>query len=893
MALDMKSHIYLVDGHALLHRAWHAIPPLTTKDGLVVHALYGFMMTMEKVRQEQPLTHLAVCWDMEGDTFRDELFSDYKATREKKEDELYAQIPLIQEVLDAYGIPSFSVKGFEADDVLGTLARLITEQDSDARVTILTGDMDTLQLVNERVEVLAFVKGVSQTKRYTVETVEEKWGVRADQVVDYKALRGDTSDNIPGVKGIGEKTATSLLQTYGTLEAVLKAAEQGDAGMPSTTAKKITAGIESARLSQTLARIRVDAPVHWDASKALVLIHTPDTVRELYARYEFRTLLAKTEMRGNIVSMPEPVQEAIQQGVGKRLIQLDNGGNLAESACLALASTKRVAIHAWTVEGTLETLFITNGKDAYAFPKPSDHVCEELLKALEEKEIIFYDKKATLHALATQISRIHSAIVRAEGMDISVAYYLLHPGSRGVNVGDVLAEILGTGLPSWPETCNTDDEREAIGLCVVTFLQMAEKMEEELKVLNMWQLYQTVEMPLIPVLFAMERTGIAVDKEVLAKQGNILRAKTTELEAEILKLAGQTFNLNSPSQLAHILFDVLALPTKGIKRTTTGYSTAASELEKLDGAHPIIALIGIYREYTKLLSTYIESLPDLVDVSGRIHTSFRQTIAATGRLSSSDPNLQNIPIRTPEGRLIREAFVAADGHVFIGADYSQIELRLAAAFSGDETMCRIFREGGDIHRATAAAVFGIPEEEITKDQRRAAKAVNFGIIYGIGPRALGRDIGVSTAEASAFIEKYFQAFPKVRAYLDELIVEAKRVGYAQTVFGRRRPLPDLQSGMPMLRSAAERMAMNMPLQGAAADLMKKAMIAFSEQIERRQWQEKVHMVLQVHDELVIEVVGGMEIEVGVALKQAMEQAVELAVPCTVEVSTGKNWGELK
>lgn len=894
MPLSMDSHVYLIDGHALLHRAWHAIPPLTTKDGTVVHAMYGFLMTLEKLRADEPLTHLAVCWDMEGGTFRDELFSDYKATREKKEDELYAQIPLIQGVLDAYGIPWFGVEGFEADDVLGTLAHLITAEDSKAKVTIVTGDMDTLQLVNDRVEVLAFVKGVSQTKRYTPKEVEERWGVRPEQVVDYKALRGDTSDNIPGVKGIGEKTASELLQTHGTLERVLAAAQEGDDSMSASVVKKLVAGVEQAHLSQTLARIRTDAPVVWSAKRAVVPGQTPTAVLDLYRHYEFRTLLARVEKKQSAMALPQAVEYAVHEGEQKRFAVVDTDGSALSAALGAIQEAERVAFHVWNDGGAVQAIALANGKTAYVFLEPSAHVCRELVQAWGEQEWVAFDRKACLHALSESVPHMETTLfARSGGLDALVANYLVHPGGRNVTPDDVAAQWLGTGIPSWPSTCKTPDDAERAGLCVASLLLTAEALERELDTQGMSTLYQTIEHPLIRVLFAMERSGVAVNAQVLAKQGSALSAKKQALEEQIVKYAGQTFNLNSPSQLAHILFEVLALPTKGIKRTTTGYSTAAPELEKLQGTHPIIEAIGLYREYAKLLSTYIDTLPNLIDSHGRIHSSFNQTVAATGRLSSSDPNLQNIPIRTSEGKMIREAFVAEQGFCLVGADYSQIELRLVAAFSGDPTMKEFFRTGRDIHRSTAAAVFGVSEEEVTKEQRRAAKAVNFGMIYGIGPRALGRDIGVSTAQASDFMEKYFAVFPRVRAYLDELIVEARRTGYAQTIFGRRRPLPDLQSGMPMLRSAAERMAMNMPLQGAAADIMKRAMIRFYEQIELRGWNERVRMVLQVHDELVLEVAVGMEEEVGVALREAMEGAADIGVPCTVEVSVGDNWGALK
>jgi DNA polymerase-1 len=888
------NHVYLIDGHALLHRAWHAIPVLTTKDGLVVHALYGFMMAIEKIRAEEPLTHLAVCWDMEGGTFRDELFSDYKATREKKEDELYAQIPLIQELLDAYGIPWFGVEGFEADDVLGTLAHLITKEDETAKVTIVTGDMDSLQLVTDQVEVLAFVKGISQTKRYTPQDVEERWGVRPDQVVDYKALRGDASDNIPGVKGIGEKTAGELLKRFGTLEKALSGAEGDHEGMSAAVAKKLLMGVEQARLSQTLARIRTDAPVVWSMKAARAPKETPVAVVELYQRYEFRSLVARVQKRQGTLALPKAVEQAVQEGALRRLVTIDTDGAGLTAAVEMLTQAKRMALQVWGDATKVQAIAMADGKDAMVFLEPNAHVCRELVQAWGEQAWVAYDRKAILHTLSGAVPSIATTLfARAKGMDILVANYLLSPSGRGGAPSDVLAQWLGTGLPSWPDTCATNDDAQRAGLCTASLLSAADAIQSELVVQGMGELYAELEHPLIRVLFMMEQVGVALDVKTLAVQGKALTKKKNDLEALLMQQAGETFNPNSPAQLAHVLFDVLQLPTKGIKRTAASYSTAAPELEKLKGAHPIIATIGEYRECAKLLSTYIEALPQLVDAHGRVHSSFHQTIAATGRLSSSDPNLQNIPIRTPEGRLIREAFVAEDGFVFVGADYSQIELRLAAAFSGDETMKRFFTEGGDIHRATAAAVFGVAEEEVTKEQRRAAKAVNFGMIYGIGPRALGRDLGVPTAQASAFMEKYFAVFPRMRAYLDELIVEARRVGYAKTVFGRRRPLPDLASGMPMLRAAAERMAMNMPLQGAAADLMKRAMLRFASMVEEHGWAKQVRMVLQVHDELIIEVKKGLEEAVSVAVRDAMEGAADLGIPCTVEVSVGEQWGALK
>lgn len=887
----ITKRIYIIDGNSLLHRAWHAIPPLTTQDGLVVNAAYGFAMVLDKLIQEHQPTHLAVCWDVAGGTFRDEVFEDYKAGRETKEQELYDQIDLIDDILEAYGIPSMGIEGYEADDLIGTIAEI--ERHNPATDTvIITGDLDALQLVDDSTEVHFFVKGLSQTKVYDVDAVNERYGFGPEFIVDYKALAGDSSDNIPGVKGVGAKTATALIQQFGGVEDIYKALKDGsmDKVVKESVQKKLEVDEKNAMMSLELAEIVRDVPMEFSVKDAKIEGQDWDRVKELFRAFEFNNLLRRLEARGDIeVEEVRPAKKA----KGAKVV-LDEDGSHVDAMLKALKGKKdryalEVVSHAQDLFGSsITALALSNGKTTYVFKTPSHDTLKVLVGFFEERSFVTHDLKRvirTFEPMGIDISR--------NGMDIMVAGYLATVGDRNQSINSILSSLLGTNVPDIPEGYTKDANYEQLGSVASLYVKASDELVSILDDTKMRKLYDTVEHPLIGVLHEMERDGVLLDTDVLKTMSQELEKEISKISKQIWKHAGKEFNINSPSQLADILFVDLMLPTKGIKKTKTGYSTAASELEKLWDEHKMIPLISKYREMSKLKSTYIDALPELVDSNGRVHTSFNQTVAATGRLSSKDPNLQNIPIRTELGREIRKAFVAPRGRKLIAIDYSQIELRLVAAFSGDKKMIEVFTSGGDIHRSTAAEVFGVKDDKVTKEQRRAAKAVNFGIIYGMGPRALSRNIDVSFQEAKDFIERYFEVFPAVRKYLDRSLTDAQEAGYAISKFGRRRELPELDSGIPMLRAAAERMATNMPLQGSAADIIKIAMVEAQAWLKEQGYGDDARMLLQVHDELVFEVKNDLVDTVAKKMKEIMEGVAKLKVPLTVDVEVGQNWKDLK
>lgn len=864
--------ILLLDGNALLHRAWHAIPPLTTKDGLVVNAAYGFAMIVEKMIEAQRPEYMAVAWDVEGGTFRDEIFAAYKAQREKKEQELYDQIPIIQNILDAFGIPSIETPGFEADDIIGTLSKKAV--DKGLRALIVTGDLDSLQLVDENVEVLFFQKGISETKLYDVAAVQERYGLTPDQLIDYKALRGDPSDNIPGVAGIGEKTATILLQQYHSIGGIYNHLDE----MEEKYAKKLRGQEKTVETALKLVTIVRDMKFPFAFEDAKRGIPDYKKLLPLYKDLEFRTLLKK---HGEPV-VEEKIESKVESKTKVAVVKKLDIGKVSTVAVLVAEQPPDL------FGATTAAVGIFDGKNTVVLPNPSREALESVADILAKADrIITHDLKRLSHQLSlSSVSRLPSR----SNFDTMIASYLLASGSRAHDLPGAMHVFLGRSVEV-PTTFMKEKDYERFGQIVAALPELAHKLEQELEKAGSKKVFEEIEMPLIPVLYRMEVQGIEFDSESLETFSASLKKRIDELTNKITKLAGVEFNLNSPSQLAEVLFVTMGLATKGIKKTKSGYSTAAPELEKLWDTHEIIPLLSEYRELTKLQSTYVEALPKLVGKDGRIHTSFNQTVAATGRLSSSDPNLQNIPIKTDLGREIRKAFVAPRGNVLVAADYSQIELRLAAVMAKDKPFIQAFQEGADIHTRTAAEVWDVAEVNVTKEQRRAAKAINFGILYGMGPRSLSRSTGLSMEEAKHFIERYFDIHFAIREYLDQTKLKAHTDGYVETMFGRRRYLPEIQSGVPMLIASAERMAINMPVQGTAADIMKMAMLRVDGWLLQSEWPAK--MLLQVHDELVLEVDKAAVDPVMAGVKEMMESVASFEVPLLVEVESGKNWGVMK
>ncbi|MFA6130775.1 MAG: DNA polymerase I [Patescibacteria group bacterium] len=848
----MNDEIFLIiDGNALLHRAWHAIPPLTSPDGVVVNAVYGFANILEKSIEKYQPTYLAVAWDLKEKTFRHKEYEAYKAQREKKEQELYDQIPMIQGLLTAYGIPSLSKEGFEADDILATLAKSYEKK---AKIIILTGDADTMQLIDERISVHAFVKGISETKEYDAKAVKEKFGVTPEQMIDYKALMGDPSDNLPGVAGIGKKTAVELLNEFGHLPDIFKALKAGK--IRASIAKKLEGQEEQAKEMHHLVELVKNVPLELTLDEAKRNSISSNEVKALYEKYGFRKLASKydTEKKEN-ASVPCSTR------VYSSLKDLKHGPIFIG-----------YSIPEQTLFGSvIGELVLFDGTGLLIFSSPTKETLAEILAFIEKVPcVIGHDLKMFMHIVGVFESPL---------FDVMVAAYLLSPGTRVFDL-----ETIGRQYAK-------DFPLVSPVHAVLAIEKMYNPMKKELETEKMLDLFSHIEMPLIAILARMEEAGIMIDEQRLEKLSKEFEKELKILEKEIFSLSHREFNIASPSQLADVLFIDLKLPTKGIQKTKTGFSTAAPQLEKLFDEHPIIEKIQRYREFSKLKSTYVDALPLLVKNDGRIHTTYNQTIASTGRLSSSEPNLQNIPIRTDLGNEIRKAFIAPKGSVLVSIDYSQFELRLAAAMSGDKGFIEAFQKGADIHRVTAAAILGKSEDDITKAERQAAKAINFGILYGMGPRHLARSTGFPMEKAKEFIDRYFELHPAIGTYIESMKKKAREDGYVETLFGRRRYLPDIDSGIQMLVAAAERMAVNMPIQGTQADLVKMAMIEVSEWIEKHEFEIKI--LLQVHDELVFEVRDKDLEKVISPIKKIMEGIWRSEVPLLVDCEVGENWGVLE
>ncbi|OGL94703.1 DNA polymerase I [Candidatus Uhrbacteria bacterium RIFOXYB12_FULL_58_10] len=882
MATKNKTRLILLDGNALLHRAWHAIPPLTAKDGRVVNAAYGFAVVLDKMLKGFKPDYMVVAWDLPGKTFRHEKFEAYKAQRKEKEPELYEQIPLIQEILSLYGIPSLSAKGFEADDVIGTLS--MRAKDEAFETLIVTGDQDALQLVDDTTKVVYFLKGISETKTFDSAAVHEKFGFGPAQLIDYKALRGDPSDNVPGVKGIGEKGAKELIAQFGSVEGILSALKNGT--LPAKAAKKFEGQEQLARDSVELVTVVRDVPMDFAFDQAKLGEPNMDRLLQLYRDLDFRTLIKRISPDAHGEAPPVDAMgtagSQVRRDVGSQgKTRIVHGmENVREALATIGEETMAVLVVEQAADlfgSTLAAIAISDGACTAVVPSPN----AELLALAKQKldaatRVVSHDWKHVMHLTGWDADdRI---------VDLMIVSYLLSSGSRSHDLASVVSTM------AIPESFATEKEFGSLGKITVLLPGVANDMLQEIESAGMATVLADIEFPLIPILFEMEKEGIGVDAKALDRFSKVLGRRLEKLSAHIRALAGEDFNVNSPSQLATILFEKLRLPTKGIKKTSSGFSTAASELEKLEDAHEIIPLIGEYREHAKLQSTYAESLPKLIGKDGRIHTTFNQTVTATGRLSSSDPNLQNIPIKTELGNEIRKSFVADKGNVLVSADYSQVELRLIAVIAKDKPFIDAFREGADIHVRTASEVWGVPEAQVTPEQRHAAKAINFGVMYGMGPRSLARSTGMKLEEAKEFIDRYFQIHHAVRDYLDATKAMAHTEGYVKTAFGRRRYLPEIQGNVPMLVAMAERMAINMPVQGTAADLMKLAMIAVDGWLTASKWPAK--MLLQVHDELVIECDEKALDAVARGVKEMMEGVASFDVPLAVEVEVGKNWGEM-
>ncbi len=883
------SRFVIIDGNAIVHRAYHALPPLTTKDGIMVNAVYGFTSMLLKVLKDLKPTHLAVSFDVAGGTFRNVKYEKYKATRVKADQELYDQIPLVHEVVTVLDIPIYEKKGFEADDVIGTVVNIAKKKVDE--VFIVTGDMDTVQLVDDKVRVYTLRKGMNDIVIYTPEEVQKRFGFGPEMLVDYKALRGDTSDNIPGVSGIGEKTASELIEKVGGITEIYRNIDKlKEKGIKESVIKKLVDDEEGAKISFELATIDCNVPdLNFDLENCFVRELDRDKIAALFQKFEFISLLKR--LPGGPVEEKKPAVAKAMARRGK--MEFKELNNVAEAkelvknilvekifACREVASGKEVY-------GTeLLGLGIVVGPVGYYLPTS---LLPELVPIFSDEkiELIGHDLKQLVKFLAVKKIKIKNKL-----FDVMIASYLLNSGSRAHDVASVILKTLGEELKvgaGQDSLFGVNKQVECEELYLIS--RAADKLKVDLKKTDDLGLMEKLEMPVIFALADMELNGIAIDTDLLKKLSVEVTEEIKNISERIYKMAGTEFNISSPTQLREVLFEKMKISVEGIKKGKTGLSTAAEQLEKLRDAHPIIPEIENYRELEKLRNTYIDVLPTLINKkTGRIHTTFNQAVTATGRLSSSDPNLQNIPIRTELGRGVRKAFVASEGNILVSADYSQIELRVVASLAEDKKMMEIFENDEDIHKATAAAINNVPLDEVTKEMRRAAKEINFGVLYGMGTYGLSWRAEIPVWQAKQFIEKYFHEFSGVKKYLDRTLKFTKEEGYCETLFGRRRYLPELHAQNFQLRSAAERMAINHPIQGTAADLIKMAMIEVEKALE--EW-PTAKMILQVHDELVFEVKKGKEKEFGAMLKEVMEGVVKLRVPIKVEVSYNHSWGEMK
>ena len=880
------SKLVLVDGHSILNRAFYGVPDLTNAAGLHTNAIYGFLNILFKILDEESPDYLTVAFDVKAPTFRHEMFKEYKGTRKPMPEELREQVPVMKEVLQAMGIRIIEQAGYEADDILGTLAKRAEAEGIE--VSLVSGDRDLLQIATDKIKIrIPKTKGgKTEIEDYYAADVEAKYQVNPIQFIDLKALMGDTADNIPGVPKVGEKTATDLMVQFGSLDGIY---EHIDEVTKKSIKESLIQNKDLAYLSKELATIKIDSPVVYTFEEARVGNFFNEDSYVLFKKLEFKNLLNKFEkgVSNEEISATFHLVEDLAE---------------AEALFMKVLSCKDQQIGLKVVKepgrhGELLGMALYLPEEGGFLVPKQGFFTEEYLK-----------EKMTLPGaqcrIATADIKSEYAYLQAQDtdrfFDVILAAYLLNPLKNDYTVEDIANEYLNLMLPersqafgklSLKDAWNEKPEEFLKYCCFEAYVcaQAANVLQQKLEETHMDRLMREIEMPLTLVLFSMEEEGIRVNPEALKDYGESLSGKITELEQEIYREAGCEFNINSPKQLGEILFEKMGLP--GGKKTKTGYSTAAEVLEKLSGEYPVVKHILEYRGLTKLKSTYADGLAAYIEDENRIHSTFNQTITATGRISSTEPNLQNIPIRMELGRQIRKVFIPKDGYCFMDADYSQIELRVLASMSGDERLIEAYRSHADIHRTTASQVFHIPFEEVTDLQRRNAKAVNFGIVYGISSFGLSEDLSISRKEAAAYIEQYFETYPQVKQFIDSLVEDAKKNGYAVTMYGRRRPVPELFSSNFMQRSFGERVAMNSPIQGTAADIIKIAMIRVFERLKKEDLKSK--LILQVHDELLIETAQEEEEQVRHILEEEMVHASSLAVELEIDLHVGHNWYEAK
>ncbi len=882
--------LMVLDGNSIVNRAFYGIRPLSTRDGLPTNAVYGFVTTLQRLLDEESPEALCVTFDRREPTFRHLADENYKATRHGMPDDLAAQMPVLKEVLDAMAIPRYELAGYEADDLIGTISRQCEKAGWEC--VVVTGDKDSLQLITDKtkVKLVATRMGQTTTKDMTEEAFREQYGFAPIHMIDLKALMGDSSDNIPGVKGCGEKTAMGLVQEYGSIDALYGA-------MPNVNAKpamlkKLQEGEADARHSYWLATIVTDAPLAFDPQENLRRPFQPE-LYDLFLRLEFSKLIEKYGLSKSVT--PAEVHETESDST-TTVENVETGEKFAEAAAL-WRKAEEVTVYATADFSALAVTCETGEKTSLTvnlLRQTYQGDWQEALRVLFGPEI-----RKVSHNVKQIIRTLLDDGIEAEGFvyDTALGAYLLDSTAGSYDIDRLFIAYYNEEVMRPHHT-----EPDAFSLLGDSYLAQAsldswcsaiaalkEYQEPKLKANEMWPLLTKIEMPLCSVLAHMEQEGMGCDGKALYDFGEYLQKMVQELEQRIYFLADEEFNINSPKQLGTILFEKLQL--KHGKKTKTGWSTNVDVLEKLRADHPIVEDVLTYRSYAKLKSTYVDGLGKVIDSDGRVRTSFQMTVTATGRLSSTEPNLQNIPTRTDLGSQIRRLFTAREGYVLVDADYSQIELRVLAHMAGDEGMIRAFTSGYDFHTMTAAGVFHTPPEEVTSLQRRQAKAVNFGIVYGISAFSLSQDIGVTVAEAKEYMERYFATYPAMRRYMEQVVETAKEKGYVETLYHRRRDLPELRSSNFNLRSFGERVALNMPIQGTAADIMKLAMVRVFTRLREELPQAK--LIMQVHDELIVECPEALQHDVAKLLTEEMERVAELRVPLLAEASVGINWLEAK
>ena len=893
----MSKKLILIDGHSILNRAFFGIPDLTNSEGIHTNAMYGFLNIMFKFIDEEKPDYITVAFDLSEPTFRHKAYEAYKGTRKPMAPELKQQVPLIKELLRTMNITVIEKAGYEADDIIGTIAKRSAAAGID--VSVISGDRDLLQLAEEKIQIRIpkTKKGVTEVENYYPEDVVALYGVTPLEFIDMKALMGDTSDNIPGAPGVGPKTASAIIQKYHSVDNVLA---HLDELKPPKAQKSITENAEQVKMSRFLAEININVPLDYNIENAEIGDFYNPASYELFKKYNFKTMLKRFDKDMTAAPKADALKDIVviqELGDSENIIKkacevINNGGNLG----LSIIHEEKCIYGLGICLSEKETYFIIKqGFITDEYLKDAVQKLGVLSDANKKRQIRVFDLKEILWAFEKDGNL---RISQDAFVDVSIASYLLKPNDENYEPEQIALQYLNITFPSKSELFGKAGVQEMLMTkldelaeyaCESAYVSLfsSDLILKELENENMTELFANIEMPLVFVLYDMQKEGVRVDKEGLKSYGEVLGNRIQVLEKEIYDEAGEEFNINSPKQLGVILFEKMNMPYK--KKTKSGYSTAADVLDKLAPEYPFVKKILEYRQLAKLKSTYADGLAAYISEDGRIHGKFNQTITATGRISSTEPNLQNIPIRMELGRQIRKVFIPKEGCVFLDADYSQIELRIMAHMSKDEKLIEAYNMAEDIHRITASQVFGVPFDEVTDLQRRNAKAVNFGIIYGISSFGLSQDLSISRKEASDYIEQYFKTYPKIKGYIDSMVEDAKKTGYSLTMFNRRRPIPELKSSNFMQRSFGERVAMNAPIQGTAADIIKLAMIRVYDALKKGGYKSK--LLLQIHDELLVETYPDEIEDVKKIIEDGMKNAVKLSVPLEIDMKQGNNWLE--